>query len=565
MSRPLEADIQLDIQPGDSFPDKQPARRPWGVSSLVRWSIYLLIAGFCLYRISVFRPIPLDDSTGALRPLLYRGLLGYLGLFANPGDAFLTWSQLCLAGLVTVALLAAINFAWSENLLRLPDRVAHLLSSRALFWSLLAFTLLLCRVPALLKGELNPDESQFLASAQKLFYDPNFFRSVDCGTSGPLNIFPLMLPAIVGLSPDLASSRLIAVIAVFLSIFFLYRALTIVGNERLARLAVLPVAGTFALFRQGELVHYSSEHIPFLLVSLSLYQGARVLTAAKRHVMPNFFWIGFLASAAYFTKMQAIPIILSIGAVSFAHVCSTGFGPKVWRSVWSGCVGVLVPILCVVVVCLQGGVLGDFWRTYVRANMNYANAVNPYANLLGFADYLSKLAEVHVYLFTVFAIVVAYLIAKRRRSTGEGHTYFVEMLVASVAISASVLLSSVEKSSVYAYLVILCICAAPVYFLVLWGQRSFQQDPVRWFGLLAFVSSAAALYSVYKPHRYFAHYLLFLYIPLSAVVGYLFIREHGSEECLGRGGEDQSQVPPGALGGRPVHFPLSCTGPHNQF
>src|SRR4051794_8317182 len=373
MSRPLEADIQLDIQPGDSFPDKQPARRPWGVSSLVRWSIYLLIAGFCLYRISVFRPIPLDDSTGALRPLLYRGLLGYLGLFANPGDAFLTWSQLCLAGLVTVALLAAINFAWSENLLRLPDRVAQLLSSRALFWSLLAFTLLICRVPALLKGELNPDESQFLASAQKLFYDPNFFRSVDCGTSGPLNIFPLMLPAIVGLSPDLASSRLIGVIAVFLSIFFLYRAFTIVGNERLARLAVLPVAGTFALFRQGELVHYSSEHIPFLLVSLSLYQGARVLTAAKRHVMPNFFWIGFLASAAYFTKMQAIPIILSIGAVSFAHVCSTGFGHKVWRSVWSGCVGVLVPILCVVVVCLQGGVLGDFWRTYVRANMNYAN------------------------------------------------------------------------------------------------------------------------------------------------------------------------------------------------
>ena len=524
----------MDTRPAqmssERFGEKETQRRRREFPLWIRRLAYALIVGICLYRISIFRPLPLDDTTGALRPLLYRWFLSYSGLFNSPANAHVAWTELCLTGLMALALLAAINYLWRENLVRLPVRAGQMLSSPLLFWTLLACTLVFCRLPSLLGGELNPDESEFLVSAGKLFYDPSFFRSVNTGTSGPLNIYPLMWPAIFGLSPDFASSRLLGLVVIFLSVFVLYRALTLVGNERIARLAILPVAGTFALFRQGELVHNSSEHIPFLVVSFAIYQGAKLIMDATRGVPTSFFWMGFLVSAAYLTKMQAVPIVVGIGAVTLAYVFSTAYGRRVWDSAGWGLVGFLIPITCVVTLAVQGGAFRILWRDYVRGNMIYANGVNAEASLRKFAEYVTLLPEVRIYLLTVFAIAVAYLIGKMRRSMSTAHTLFIELLVVSVAVSASAFLPSVERSNLYAYLAVLCICATPVYFLVLFRNPSSRQDPVKWFGLLAAVSVCAAVFSIHKPHRYFIHYLLFLYIPLGAFVGYLFIRASGGAD-----------------------------------
>jgi hypothetical protein len=49
---------------------------------------------------------------------------------------------------------------------------------------------------------------------------------------------------------------------------------------------------------------------------------------------------------------------------------------------------------------------------------------------------------------------------------------------------------------------------------------------------MAAVSVAAALFAVYKPHRYFFHYLLLLFFPLGTVVGYFFVRGTGAGERL---------------------------------
>lgn len=532
ITRPIERDlIHLETDSGERCTHSPSSEGGWKIKRWLQWSVSLLIAAFCVYRIWVFRPIPLDDSPGALRPLLYRGYVRYVGLFSDPGRAFTAWSELCLAGLVTLALLALFNYAWRENLIRLPARLARPLSSPALFWVLLAFTLLFCRIPVLLRGELNPDESQFLVCANKLFYEPNFFHSVNTGTSGPFNIYPLMLPAVFGLSPDFASSRLIGLIAIFLSVFALYRALMLVGNERLARLAILPVAGTFALLRHGELVHNSSEHIPFLLVALAIYQGAKLIMDGSRHVTPSFFWIGFIASAAFFSKMQAVPIVVGIGVVPFAYLCSNGYGRRVWRCFSSGLVGLFVPILGIAVLCFLGRSFREFWKGYVWVNSIYASASNPDATLRAFLQYISNPVEVRIYLFTVFAIVVAYLMVKMRSSMSAAHTFMLELVGVSVAISATVVFPEVERTNLYAYTSILGMCAAPLYFLVLFRTRASREDPVRWFGLLAVVSVCAAMYSINKPHRPFLHYLLFLFIPFGAVIGYLFVRSSGTEEC----------------------------------
>ena len=63
------------------------------------------------------------------------------------------------------------------------------------WWLLLAGALLAFRWPTLwIPHQQNPDESQLIAGAIALRHDPVFRRSVDGGTAGPLDFYPL-LPA----------------------------------------------------------------------------------------------------------------------------------------------------------------------------------------------------------------------------------------------------------------------------------------------------------------------------------------------------------------------------------
>jgi len=170
----------------------------------------------------VFRPQPLD-APGTLRPILYAIFHWFVGLSGTPDEAFAKWSTICSLVLLVPPALALLNYGRLHGLVKLPSRAGHLLCSRWLFFTSVTACLVLCRYPTLLQNEFNPDEGAFIAAASKLFYDPNYFHSVDCQTNGPLNIYPLMLPAILGLSPDFASSRALVIVIVVLCSFVFYR------------------------------------------------------------------------------------------------------------------------------------------------------------------------------------------------------------------------------------------------------------------------------------------------------------------------------------------------------
>ena len=123
---------------------------------------------FCLYRLAVFTPQPLD-SPGTLRPVLYGFFNWFLGLFANRESAFDAWYAICVVALLVPVALAILNYGARTGLVKLPRRVDQVLCSPWVFWASTAVCLILCRFPTLLENELNPDEGQFLASAHKLW------------------------------------------------------------------------------------------------------------------------------------------------------------------------------------------------------------------------------------------------------------------------------------------------------------------------------------------------------------------------------------------------------------
>jgi len=479
------------------------------LTPLVRRVVWALIGALCFYRLAVAKPQPLD-AAGTLRPLLYGLFSWFLGRFPDRDTAGSAWYAICIVVMLVPPALA-ILFYLSPRV-----RVPAVLRSRWLFWTSIAAALLFCRFTTLLEFEFNPDEGQFLASAQKLFYDPNFFHAVDTGTSGPINIYPLMLPAILGFSPDFASSRMLVIAIILVSAFLLYRSIACIATEELARLAILPFIGAFAVFKDRELIHYSSEHVPLLLISLAFYLSVRIFRDPSRHATPVIL-LGLLVSAAFFAKMQSVPIVAAEAVVALACVYATGHAGKVWRPALLLVAGGLPLPLLNTIACVGAGIWNDFWMSYIRANSSYADTHSTFVgNLQGFIQYVLAPNEVLCFLFVVMAIGVAWLVGKRGS--------FVQLTVVSATVAAAVLLAPLNRLTLYAFLGLLAICVLPVAVVLQYRRGAFGADPVRWFGVLSLASLAAAVFSVYVAHHAFVHYLVLLFLPLCACLAWMLIR-----------------------------------------
>ncbi len=467
----------------------------------------LLVAALCIYRIGALVPQPLD-APGTFRPILNQWLVSYIRLFPTPGAAYTCWRVLCLVSMFVPAALAFWNY-------KRPGR------SRWLFLLSIGVCLLVCRFPSLVAFQLNPDEAEFLSAAQKLFYDSNFFRSVDCGTSGPLNIYPLMLPAIFGITPDFASSRLLMVLIAFAVCFLLYRTVALIGAESLARVAILPLVAAFASFRQANLLHYSSEQIPMLLVAVTLYLTVRVLRNPAAYRLPLVL-LGLLISVGFFSKMQSVPVIGSMAAVAVLYVHYQGKARRIWEPALLTAAGTLSLLIANAVFCYATGVLNSFWISYIVSNQRYTQLDSRFIrDFPGFIQYLFGTEEIRFLLFLLLALAVAVYTMSR---SSDSRVLRVTDAGALVIVTAIVTRYS-NSGAAWLYLALIALLLARLCTLAFHRSGHFGSDLVRWFGLLCAVCAAAAVFSVYKPHRYFPHYLLFLLTPVSVTLAWMLVRQ----------------------------------------
>jgi hypothetical protein len=192
------------------------------------------------------------------------------------------------------------------------------LESRGFY--LLVLSLFVCwtRFPTLLPGLQNPDEGLFSAAAMKLLVDPVFWRSAEAGSSGPLNILPLLLPAAFGWSPDLASSRVMGILLMTGAIIFSYLALSNIFSEAIARLSVLLTTVTLATFTTGHLSHSVSESSSIFILSVALVFFSRLYVMDQPN-RKNIFLLGFVLGLTPYAKMQSVPVAALVGLLS-VHV-----------------------------------------------------------------------------------------------------------------------------------------------------------------------------------------------------------------------------------------------------
>ncbi len=258
---------------------------------------------------------------------------------------------------------------------RLPGTALHLLRQPITFVILGALAILAFRWPALFfPWLLDHDEAQMGAQAIKYFTDFVPWRSVDGTTSGPLNSWWLMVPGILGWGISWMSIRLMGLICVFATFCFTYGTFRRISGEAIARVAVLPLAFFYLFVTSISFLHYTSEHVPVMLISGGFYFAAR-LAHGDAATMKSLIPAAVLFGAVPFAKLQATPIgalggilllTILIGKTKRAGRDRT---PACELAAWA-MAGASVPVLFFFLV-LNGRALADFWISYVGQLTTY--------------------------------------------------------------------------------------------------------------------------------------------------------------------------------------------------
>ncbi len=399
--------------------------------------------------------------------------------FANNNNILLI--QKILFGLSFLFFLIIYGVYFIQNHFLFIKQNKYLLSDNIFIISIILFTIV-GRWSSLLLPEMNVDESQFIAAGMKLFKDPLFWKSVDTGSSGPLNIFPLTLPLLLGIRLEYASARIIAILLVLISVLSLYYSLNFIYNKLIARSAIFLVVITFAVMPIYDILYYSSEYMPMAILAMALL----AICFSYRYPRQEIRIIsGFLLGAIPFAKFQAVPIAFALALMSI-HIIYRQSRNKIELSKSVILFGLSLTVFSLITLTylLKFSLFDDFWKSYIQENLlNYSSGVFKISNEISTIKHSEKTSLFNIYLGYVFNLFFS--------------TRVLFCLAGSMLFVLTPILAFFQ------------------YFKIQDRQRS-QSFYLVYYSVLQLLLS---LYSVLKPGNYFDHYLIFLVIPCGFFIG----------------------------------------------
>ncbi len=275
---------------------------------------------------------------------------------------------------VSLLILLALSNFYSD---RYPsgDRHPKFLHSETFFLLTVFLFIFILRLPNLILSELNPDESERIAGAATLFKDFRFWLSVDGTTIGPLVFFPLTLINVFGGTLNYASARLFGLLfCVIPSVVLIYLAFKCLFDEKISKIIILPLAGCMSFVNFWDLIAYNSEHLPMVMISMSLFLFCRGITISKKKQHVYLFLLGLILGLIPYAKLQSAPIAL--GMAIFCGVdlllAYRNEKRKAARLLTMLVIGGLLPSILVLSYLLLFGIFGDFWRSYILSNLAFA-------------------------------------------------------------------------------------------------------------------------------------------------------------------------------------------------
>ncbi len=160
----------------------------------------------------------------------------------------------------------------------------------------------------------------------KFFQDPRPWKAIDPGTSGPLNSYPISILLWLGFKPNYIVVHVLATVLVCLQVLLSYLIFLRLGSKIAAILGAISMVLLYGATINSNLLHYSSELFPVLLLILGFYGflawAQDSPSRSESHCQPLLlFSSGLALGAAPWFKIQASPIVAALGLIVFVLLC----------------------------------------------------------------------------------------------------------------------------------------------------------------------------------------------------------------------------------------------------
>lgn len=236
----------------------------------------------------------------------------------------------------------------------------------------LAFVILLmgwCRWNSVVyPWPLNPDEAQAGANTLRILAYGLNWDSLDGTTVGPLNSLVLCWPYIFGLDVTLSTIRLTALILLSGVLVLNYFSIALMGGRMYAIAFTLPLLAFYSLATNVEFLHYSSELLSVLLVTLSIYVLLLCfykINLAHPLFMLRLFCVGLILGSIPYAKIQATPIAVTISLFSILFIQLNKKFICYKISLITFLLSGLLVSIAFLVPLIVGGDFYDFWNSYI--------------------------------------------------------------------------------------------------------------------------------------------------------------------------------------------------------
>jgi hypothetical protein len=217
-----------------------------------------------------------------------------------------------------------------------------------------------CRWPSFLWPDpFNVDEGTFIACALKATVDWVPWRGFDASTSGPLNCYVLLLPALFGAEIGWFAARVIALCLIAGAICALYYTVKLLYGASVARLSILPPVLLLSLTKTSDFLHYSSEQFPIFLMTVPLAAAAYLARGAgsRSSRLIACGTAGLFLGCPFLAKIQAAPIALAVLISLAASIITSSPSARSRRTeiLVAGAGLVVIPSLFLIILCVTGG------------------------------------------------------------------------------------------------------------------------------------------------------------------------------------------------------------------
>jgi hypothetical protein len=231
------------------------------------------------------------------------------------------------------------------------------------------------------EGEINVDESSYIAAAQRFCVDWMPWRSVDMGSTGPLSVWLYAWAPVLGVKMGYSNLRLMGAALQLLTLGGMFAAVDRTVGRRFAFLLTLFPASVFLFSMNMDFVTFSMEIIPSCILAWLVFfifkEGETGLSVSEGNpgVPWGMFWIGLLGGALPFTKIQTslMGLYLTGGFVFLKWMQCRAEGKlrQLVRPLCFLAAGGLTPALFILLPVVMSGVWPVFWHLYISTNLAY--------------------------------------------------------------------------------------------------------------------------------------------------------------------------------------------------